>query len=136
MKARNLMVLSMVLLAMAMVGCSTTNPVTPGSVVADIQQLACKPTAAEQTSATMVENFIASGAVVGIHFFGGQAVTQQDVLNVMNQIITGACPVATELQNALAWFDAETSGTKSLKKGVKAMPDTRPLYELLGRVKR
>ena len=138
MKKSLVVMLCAVILLVSVIGCggNSSTPVTPGSVAADIQRLACKPTAEEQASASMVEGFIASGAVVATHFFGGQAVTQQDVLNVMNQIITGACPIATELQNALAWFDQVTSGTKAFKKGAAPMPDTKPLYVLLGRIKR
>jgi hypothetical protein len=85
------------------------------------QQVLCNPTVEQQTEAANVLNFIAAGgAAVGP--IVGVAINQNEVVAVLNTIKEGGCVFLTDLQAALAWFDALTSQTKGIKAPIPQTP--------------
>ena len=95
------------------------------------QQMLCNPTDAEKASALAIENFLTSGAVV-VGAIAGIPITPAAAQAVFVTIASGACVVATDLQNALAWYNALTSGVTATK-GLKAVPNPGALFELLAK---
>jgi hypothetical protein len=98
------------------------------------QQVLCNPTPDQQATATQIMDFLSSGVVV-VGPVVGVSMTKEQALEVFSQVRAGLCVGVTQLQTALAWFEALTASTKAAQvKGLKAgpgVPDTAPLWGML-----
>jgi cytosine/adenosine deaminase-related metal-dependent hydrolase len=104
-----------VILAMVS-GCTTMQSIGSWlqNVVSSGQQILCNPTDAQKATANSIIQFLSAGTVVITSLVvNGVTVTPTQAEAAFQAVLAGVCVGATDLTNALNWYEALTSSSSN-----------------------
>lgn len=121
-----------VILAMVS-GCTTMQSIGSWlqNIVSSGQQILCNPTDAQKATADNIMKFLEAGTVIVAPLIvKGVTITPAEAEAAFQAVLAGVCVGATDLTNALNWYEALIASTKT-QAMMKAAAISPPNDELL-----